>query len=67
LITAPCAAARCKDVGKPLLEEAFEAGGFWTELFDPDRAKEEWKEFKSGADVIAITHVLPQVLAGELP
>jgi len=56
-----------KDVGKPLLKEAFKQGGFWTELFDPDRAEEGWKEFKSGADVISIAHVLPQVLAGELP
>ncbi|HEX6884662.1 MAG TPA: hypothetical protein VF530_14905 [Planctomycetota bacterium] len=56
-----------KDVGKPLLKEAFKQGGFWTELFDPARAEEGWKEFKSGADVISIAHVLPQVLKGELP
>ena len=56
-----------KDVGKPLLQEAFDQGGFWTELFDPDRARAEWDSFKSGADVLVIAHVLPQVLAGELP
>jgi hypothetical protein len=56
-----------KDVGLPLLTEAFEAGGFWTELFEPERARTEWNTFKSGADVIAIAHVLPRVLAGELP
>lgn len=56
-----------QDVGLPLLEEAFEQGGFWTELFDPDRARSEWSATKSGAEVIAIAHVLPRVLAGELP
>ena len=52
-------------MGKPLLDEAFEQGGFWAELFDADRARAEWKTFKSG--VIAIAHVLPRVLAGGLP
>jgi hypothetical protein len=56
-----------KDVGKPLLDEAFEQGGFWTELFDPPRARAQWNAFKSGADVIAIAHLLPQVLAGSMP
>ncbi len=56
-----------KDVGKPLLDEAFDQGGFWTQLFEPDQARAEWNTFKSGADVIVIAHVLPQVLAGELP
>jgi hypothetical protein len=56
-----------KDVGKPLLKEAFRQGGFWTELFDPAKAEEEWSSFKSGGDVITIAHVLPKVLAGELP
>jgi hypothetical protein len=56
-----------KDVGKPLLSEAFRHGGFWTELFDADAAREGWKEFKAGGDLISIAHVLPQVLAGRLP
>jgi hypothetical protein len=52
-----------KDVGLPLLEEAFARGGFWTELFDPEQARASWKEHKGGADVIAIAHLLPGVLA----
>ncbi|NOT30807.1 MAG: hypothetical protein HOP15_10215 [Planctomycetes bacterium] len=56
-----------KDVGLPLLEEAFAQPGFWSELFDPDMAREQWKTCKGAADLLAISHLLPQVLAGKLP
>jgi hypothetical protein len=52
-----------KDVGQPLLREAFAAGGFWTEVFDADAACEQWMSSGSGADALAITHLLPSVLA----
>jgi hypothetical protein len=56
-----------KDVGALLLAEAFEQGGFWTEVFDPDAARTGWAQSGSTADTLAITHLLPRVLTGELP
>ena len=56
-----------KDVGLPLLEEAFAQGGFWTEIFDADRARTAWDEHKTGPDALAIAHLLPRVLDGSLP
>lgn len=52
-----------KDVGKPLIKEALERGGFWTELFDPDQAREGWRDVKAGGDLLTVTYLLPEVLA----
>jgi hypothetical protein len=52
-----------KDVGQPLLAEAFEQGGFWTDVFDADGAREGWMSSGSSADCIAIAHLLPSVLS----
>lgn len=51
-----------KDVGLPLLEEAFEQGGFWTEIFEPEAARRGWMEAGNLADALAIAHLLPEVL-----
>jgi hypothetical protein len=56
-----------KDVGAPLLAEAFEQGGFWSEVFEPESARNAWTQSGSTADALAIAHLLPRVLAGELP
>ena len=47
---------------RPLLEEALEQGGFWTEVFDADGAREGWMSSGSSADCLAIAHLLPSVL-----
>jgi len=31
-----------KMVGKPIIDDALDQGGFWTMIFDPDRVKENW-------------------------
>lgn len=54
------------DVGQPLLREAFEAGGFWTEVFDADGARAGWNVSGNSADALAIAHLLPSVLAAPL-
>jgi hypothetical protein len=46
-----------KDVGQPLLNEAFASGGF-----DPDAARSGWLESGNTADALAIAHLLPGVL-----
>jgi len=51
-----------RDVGRPLLDEAFAEGGFWTQIFDPDTAREEYSKFKYGADVLVVAHLLSTVL-----
>jgi len=56
-----------KEVGRPLVDEALREGGFWTELFEPEAARARWREFKAGADVLVLTHLLPKVLSGSLP
>lgn len=56
-----------KDVGKPLLKEAFDEGGFWTELFDAKRAEEVWVSEKGTGDIVTLAYLLPQVLSGKLP
>jgi hypothetical protein len=56
-----------KDVGKPLVKQALADGGFWTEVFDPERARATWSDTKSGPDIVLLAWLLPQVLAGELP
>ncbi len=50
----------------PLIEAAFAAGGFWTEIFDPDLARAHWLDTKSGGDPIALLHLLPAVVRGDL-
>jgi len=50
-----------RDVGRPLFKEALSQGGFWTELFDPDRVQEHRKR-KGTADHVVIAHLLPGVL-----
>jgi len=53
-----------KEVGAPLVEQAFSDGGFWTTLFDVDRARAEWNETKGAADALVVTHLLEHT--GEL-
>ena len=50
-----------QDVGKPFIDEALAQGGFWTEVFDPDLARDQWLR---AADEIAILYMLPGVTAG---
>lgn len=47
-----------KDVGQPLLKEAFAQGGFWTELFDADRVREEWLSSKGVADAVVVAYLV---------
>ncbi|MCX7011939.1 MAG: hypothetical protein NTW86_05125 [Candidatus Sumerlaeota bacterium] len=51
-------------VGQPLLQEAFRDGGFWTQVFDPDRARASWTE---APDDLAILHILSAVCASTAP
>lgn len=53
-----------KMVGKPIIDEALAQGGFWTKIFDPDRAKENWQ---AAPDDLAILHLLPHLLQGPFP
>src|SRR5262245_41804802 len=55
-----------KDVGQPLLLEAFERGGFWSEVFDPDAARIALDDSPRTADALSIAHLLPSVLDGSL-
>ena len=48
-----------QEVAKPLIDECLEREGFWTEIFDPDLAREHWI---SAPDELAIMHLLPEVL-----
>jgi hypothetical protein len=50
-----------KEVGEPIIREALAEGGFWTEIFDPDLAKQQWHV---APDHLAILHLLPHVLEG---
>jgi hypothetical protein len=45
-------------VGRPLLDEAIAAGGFWTQLFDPDAAPDQTVV----PDLIPIVYLLPLIL-----
>jgi len=56
-----------KDVGQPLLAEAFAQGGFWSELFEPDAARASWLGSTQTADALAIAHLLPDVLREAQP
>jgi hypothetical protein len=56
-----------KDVGQPVLREAFDEGGFWTEIFDPAGARDGWAVSSSSADAVVVAHLLPAVLASEDP
>jgi hypothetical protein len=49
-------------VGALIIREAIAQGGFWTELFDPDKIAEHWQH---APDRLAIVHLLPQVLEGQ--
>jgi len=51
-----------KDVGLPLLEEAFAQGGFWTRIFDPDEVRKGWIDCVRVCDAVAVAHLLPEVL-----
>jgi len=53
-----------KGVGMPIIHDALAEGGFWTEVFDPKVAEEQWL---TAPDQLAIVHLLPQVLGGRLP
>ena len=46
-------------VGKTLIHECLDRGGFWTEIFDPDLARDKWAD---APDELAITYLLPEVL-----
>ncbi|MEO5590713.1 MAG: hypothetical protein ABIS03_14080 [Gemmatimonadaceae bacterium] len=46
-------------IGKPLIEDGLAHGGLWTEVFDPDIARREWKK---APDELAVVLLLPQVL-----
>jgi hypothetical protein len=46
-------------IGKPLIEEAFDGGGWWTEVFDPSLARKSWDQ---APDMLAITYLLPHAL-----
>jgi hypothetical protein len=48
-------------VGRRLIEEALDQGGFWTELFDPDAARKEWED---APQKFAIAHLLDDVVKG---
>ena len=52
-----------REVGAPLVQEALDAGGFWTELFDPDQARQDWNTWKGAADVLVVSYLLEQQLA----
>ncbi|MGE3174421.1 MAG: hypothetical protein AB7O97_17455 [Planctomycetota bacterium] len=49
-----------RTVAYPLIDEALEQGGFWTEIFDPDLARAHWLDKKSGGDLIALLHLIPE-------
>lgn len=49
-------------VGAPIIREALAEGGFWTELFDPELAKEQWE---TAPDRLAMVHLLSKALEGE--
>ena len=48
-----------QEVAKPLIDECLDQEGFWTEIFEPDLAKEH---SNSAPDELAITYLLPEVL-----
>ena len=48
-----------RSVGRPIIRDAFSRGGFWTEVYDPDLAREGWAD---SPDDFAIAHSLPDVL-----
>ncbi|MGE3172573.1 MAG: hypothetical protein AB7O97_08080 [Planctomycetota bacterium] len=54
-------------VGRPLIDAALREGGFWTELFDPDRARARWQDFKYGPDLLALMHLLPRAVEARWP
>jgi hypothetical protein len=51
----------------PLIEEAFARGGFWTEVFDPQLTKAHWLDAKTGGDLVAILHLVPDVAGAAIP
>jgi hypothetical protein len=51
-------------VGKPIIDEALDRGGFWTTIYDPDRTKEHWQV---APDDLAIMHLVPHLLQDPLP
>ncbi len=51
-------------VGKPIIDEAIENGGFWTTVFDPDAVKTGWVK---GADELAIAHLADAGLGAARP
>lgn len=46
-----------QETGKPLIDECLARDGFWTEVFDPDLAREQWH---AAPDELAVTHLLPE-------
>ena len=51
-----------KDVGLPLIQEALDQGGFWTDVFDPTGVDDEGWRWRSRPDAVVILHLLPGVL-----
>jgi hypothetical protein len=54
------AASDSNAAGSALVVEALAEGGFWTEVLDPDRAREEWR---AATDELIMLHLLPRALA----
>lgn len=48
-------------VGRPLVDEALGSDGFWTEVFDPDSAREQWQ---GAPQKLMILHLLDDVVQG---
>ena len=58
--TGTATSAYWQTIGKPVIEQAFDEGGWWTEVFDPALARETWGQ---APDVFAIAYLLPPALA----
>lgn len=54
-----------KDVGQPLLDEAYREGGFWTELFESRRRPAVELAKRGAADGIVVAHLLTYALKGD--
>ena len=49
-----------EQVGSPLVDEALKTGGFWCDVFEPERIREQWNRSKGAADALVIAHLLPK-------
>ena len=53
-----------KGVGAPIIREALDEGGFWTEVFDPELAEQQWQ---ASPDILAVLHLLPLMIQSQSP